>query len=379
MSALCQKRSSAQTDADAKFRLARPVPWLGCRSIDLWLSCAVKSVVMRRRVRPLHFSRLRESNLVRMVTYAPLARWSPYLQAASAILEGKKVAGPAARRIVGASLRHALVCARAIDRRALALTRLKNTAKVRKSFSRLAKCVARAPARLRNKLDNKIYRNMPDVIDTEVIESIIDATHQIFAGSTLESAKTARRALSVSKWKRRTIMGLKAEYSTLDLGTRRECERAISSETRTAAPGIARAVFKILTATIDENKPLSGLQLDAEDLIIDYVAAVAAVWQEHDLRPSRATRHKDPKYTSGFHRFAELILTAVAEPGSNRHSQDRDEVARQVWANHARLPAQMRQEIGKKLRREDMEWLVSDHHVREALRSVTLKTGHHTP
>jgi hypothetical protein len=131
--------------------------------------------------------------------------------------------------------------------------------------------------------------------------------------------------------------------------------------------------------------PPAGVSAEASDLIIDCVAAVATLWRENELRPTRAHHPENPKYKSNFHQFVELVLAAVTEPGSNRHTADMDEIARRIWANHARLPAEMRSKIGKGLRREDWEWLVSDDHVRKALAlrkplvSPTLKTGQDTP
>jgi hypothetical protein len=118
---------------------------------------------MRRHVRPLHFARLRVIDLTNYVTWAPQPKWPRHLQLACEILEEKyRVPAREARSIIGASVGHALACAQAIDRRALILGRCRNRIKIRKSFSRLAKCVARAPASLRNDLDNKIYEIVPE-------------------------------------------------------------------------------------------------------------------------------------------------------------------------------------------------------------------------
>jgi hypothetical protein len=170
---------------------------------------------MRRRARPVHLARLRVNDLTGTLMHAPRAKWPRHLQLAGAILDQDlKVPDPTARAILVMSVTHALACAQAMDRRALVRSRSESRAKVRKSFSRLEKCVARAPARLRNALDNHIYAIIPKVIDTEAIEAIIDAAFQIFACSKLEPAKTALRALSVARWKGkhwkgRKIIGLK--------------------------------------------------------------------------------------------------------------------------------------------------------------------------
>src|SRR3984893_8184077 len=318
---------------------------------------------MRRRIRPVHFARLRVSNLTGIVKHAPQPKWPRDLQLAYAILEEKcRVPAPAARNMVCTSVEHALACAQAINRRALLLNRSRN-----------------------KRLDGKIKKVIPEVIDTEMIEAIIDAAYRVFSRSRLEPAKTALRALCVGRLNGKEIFPLKAEYPALDLATRRKCEAAVSSVTRTSR-GSAAAVFKAITAAIDQSPdPSAGLTADAGNLITDYVVAVAALWRENKLPVTRATRPRNTKYKSRFHCFAEFVLTAVAEPGSNRHSRYIDDIARRLRDNHARLPAKIRQEFGKTLRREDREWLVSEDHLRKALASrkspssPTQKTGQDTP
>src|SRR5580704_3205917 len=140
---------------------------------------------MRRRVRPGHFARLRVDRLKGTLTHAPPTEWPPHLQLAYAILQECKLPAPTARDILKSSAARALECAQALDQRALSLNRYNTTDKVRKSFSRLAACVARAPAALRNALDEKIHAIIPEIIDSEVIEAIIDAAYAIFACSKL--------------------------------------------------------------------------------------------------------------------------------------------------------------------------------------------------
>jgi hypothetical protein len=334
---------------------------------------------MRRRVRPVPFARLRVDSLKGTLTHAAPTKWPPHLQLAYAILQEEcKLPAPTARDILKSSAARALECAQALDQRALSLSRYKTTDKVRKSFSRLAACAARAPAAPRNALDEKIHAIFPEIIDTEVIEAIMDAAYAIFACSKLKVSGTALRALLVSDRDDEKIIGLKAEYSALDFAARRRCEAAVSSHPRESVPGTAVAIFKALTAAIEKGPP-DGMSAEASDLIVTYVLAVARRWQQNGLHPSRATHPKNRKYRSRFHRFVEFVLTAVTEPGSHRHSPGIDEVARQLWANRARVPAEMRSKISKELRREDREWLVSEDHVRKALRLLTRKTGQDTP
>jgi len=72
-------------------------------------------------------------------------------------------------------------------------------------------------------------------------------------------------------------------------------------------------------------------------LIVDYVAVVADLWRAAGLRPGRARKDADPKYRSRFHRFVELVLTAIIDPWSRRHDDDVDKHARALFRAHSEL------------------------------------------
>jgi len=324
---------------------------------------------MRRRVRPVHFARLRISALVLTLMHAPQSKWPHHLQKAYGVLkEDLKVPDPTARAVLATSTQFARTCAKAVDQRALTLSRSENKEEVRKSFSRLAKCVARAPASMRAALDKRFDTLVSAGIDTEVVEAIVDAIDQVFARSKLEPAQTALRALNVVLCQDPRIIGLKIAYSGLDLASRRKCEAAVSSVERSSGSGAAITILTALAAVLkDEWDPASELSSEAGDLISDYVANIAALWRENGLPATRANCPGHPEYKSRLHRFADLVLTAVTEPGSNRHSPDLEQITQRSWAKHAQLDPELRNKIGKELKREDREWLVTDGHVRKAL------------
>jgi hypothetical protein len=360
---------------------------------------------MRRKVRTYPFARLRVTNLKEAVIHAPLDKLPRHLQLSCAILEADfKLPTAQARCILRDSIAQAVACARSITSRDLALSRSTSRGKVSTSFSRLAKCIARAPAALRRELDDQVYEIIAGIIDSEVIEAIIDKTYQTFARSNSEPAQTALKALVVSapiakrnskktdkKKKAKTkkarikktkkILGLKVEYEALDPATHRKCELAVGAVLRGSVSGTAATVFKALAAALDST-PASKISRESSDLIVDYVANVGALWRNNNLSPSRAIHRANPKYRSKFHRFVELVLTAVTEPDSSRHTANVDEmtaISQRIRVTHTLLPPEERSKIGQGLRRVDREWLVSDDHIRKALRSTTLKTGQDTP
>ena len=78
---------------------------------------------------------------------------------------------------------------------------------------------------------------------------------------------------------------------------------------------------------------------DPATLISNYVSALARLWKAAGLYPARAYREGDWPYKSKFHRYSDLILTAVAEPWAERHSGDLDHMrqrTRKAWAGMPR-------------------------------------------
>ena len=249
------------------------------------------------------------------------------------------------------------------------------------ALARLARCARRAPVGLRRSLDERIRPLVhSDVVDSEVIEEILDAAATVFAKSPdNEAARTALGALSVTSSDGRRIIGLSSDYSGLDFDSRHKCESTLTALARSPTEAVtASAVFDALAAAITADRP-AGARADVSDLIVRYVATVATLWRKVGLHPTRATRRWDPKYKSRFHRFVELVLTAMAEPSSRRHDENIDLIARQIRAAHGRLPSELRRFVSPRLRRADVEWLVSEDHVKKALRTQIQKIDRDTP
>jgi hypothetical protein len=157
------------------------------------------------RVHPFWYSRSRVDSLAGTLRHGPPSKWPIHLQLAIAILESEfGLPASVARDLLVRSVEQAFECALGLDRRALSLNRYKTTEKVRKSFSRLAACSARAPVALQRSLDKKINAIIPGLIDSEVVEAIINAAYRIFSASKCEPSRTALRALFVVNWERNT-------------------------------------------------------------------------------------------------------------------------------------------------------------------------------
>ena len=114
-------------------------------------------------------------------------------------------------------------------------------------------------------------------------------------------------------------------------------------------------------------------------MIVVYVAEVADIWRSAGLRPTRVFNRSCVGKRSKFHHFVDLVLTAIVEPQSRRYDSNLDAAKQQILAAHARLPDSLRPEVAATLRHCDVEWLVSDDHLKKALRELVQKKAVDTP
>jgi hypothetical protein len=103
------------------------------------------------------------------------------------------------------------------------------------------------------------------------------------------------------------------------------------------------------------------------DVLAEYVRQVSEVWKAHGLKPSRARDDSDPKYTSRFHKFCDLVLMALVDPWSLRHEANLDQIRQQIRTSHLNLPPKSRDQVSNSLPLRDRQWLVSEDHLRRAL------------
>jgi hypothetical protein len=191
-------------------------------------------------------------------------------------------------------------------------------------------------------------------VDAEIFDAIFDAVARVFFEFPKEeSATTALRVMCGLPPDHDHVITIKSDFSGLDHAYQRKAEKAISV--------IANASNKKMTVS--------------DTIIVDYVAKVAKVWLGAGLKPSRARHKYDPNYTSRFHRFVDLVLTAVTEPWVQRHLVSAGEVRQQARVAHARLPVSLRRVASAAPKQADIMWLVSDDHIKKALQ----KTGGDTP
>jgi hypothetical protein len=329
---------------------------------------------MRRHARIVHGSRLRLENLERRLQSQPPTEWRKHLRLAWEILQSKRsLSKTSSMHIILGSVSAAHKCAREINRRSASRFEAHLCNKLHKVFGRIAKCAQRAPERLRQRLDQALIPLVhQNPIDLEVIEAILDATASLFLQyREEESAKTALKAFAVTDVDGVRI-GAKVDFSGLDKVRQHRVAAALTNLIKLPSSRLGVSnVFETMASALDTE----GIQSDEiATLIIDYVASVANCWRDAGIKPSRARHPEDPAYKSGFHRFVDLVITSILEPWALRHDGALEERAQETWRRHAELPDDFRRIASPSLRRSDLEWIVSDDHLKKAL--ALAKNGH---
>jgi hypothetical protein len=288
----------------------------------------------------------------------------------------KALTGQQAVSILLGSLSSAHACAYAINLRATSLERFRTQAELCSAFVAIANCAKRAPAKLRRRLNENLTPLIQeDSVDLEVIDSIFATAAGVFAEfPDSEPAKTALRRLSGAPSKNDRELSIIGEYAALDALRQRKAEEAIAHVATRS--GDAADVFNALASALDSDHS-RGPTFQIHQHIVNYVADVASLWRLSGLRPARAWHEADPDYAGPFHRFVDLVLTEAIEPWSQRHRMAPNAIRRDLTPAHARGARIARQKTDP--RKSDLVLLVSDDHIKKALRRRPQKRPPHTP
>jgi hypothetical protein len=241
---------------------------------------------------------------------------------------------------------------------------------------------SRSPAALRHILDCRVRSTINvKVVDAESIEALIQALVATFArfpmegssctvlrvlnprlslaaGANLESPTCRRRCFAEASDR------LQQDYSALRALDQSKVESALTALRNDKAEFDAAAVCELIAGALEGDK---GVNRAIHDLITHYVVALAEIWLQHGIKPGRAAHPSNPNYRGKFHRFADLVLTSAVEPWSKRHDGHNQELSATLRKAHAELPTDIRRFVSYAPRRGDVEWLVSDDHVKAAL------------
>jgi hypothetical protein len=217
---------------------------------------------------------------------------------------------------------------------------------------RIANCIRRAPARVRQQLNEAITPLMGQpVLDLEVLDAIFRATLRVIKRCPdVKLARTVLGAMAQIK---------KAHYEALDMQSRASVENALAGLAgKSGADHSVKAVDVFAAAAAALNGvEQPNVSKHVQVLIIRYVVRVAEIWLGAGLKPSRAVSSSNKAHRSKFHRFAELIMIGTAAPRLLEHER-----------RHS--PEKMGSR--KAMRRPGYQWILSDDHVRRALRQVQI-------
>jgi hypothetical protein len=265
--------------------------------------------------------RKREPPQLRAVMLCDPRGWGHHLQLAWTISHSDlRIPAPMARELMARSIRAAYECATKMNERILRAHEDERARRVKQALQRLAHCAKRAPARLRRLLDEQIASLLQGgEVDLETIEALFQAAREAFDQfPNSEAATTGLSALGVYREHGYDTIGLASDFSSLSSLLQANCTSALSQALQGGAELGAETVFEMLAEGISPPlRPPRG----AADIIIDYVAAVAAAWNSAGLRAGRALKFGDAAYRSKFHRFCDLVLMALVEPHSRRHKR----------------------------------------------------------
>jgi hypothetical protein len=333
---------------------------------------------MRRRAHPVHFARAPIGRQIQRLRSTPCEDWPKHLQLAAEVLQYKPaLSRQTALELMIMSMKAAHAFARASNYRSQEVASFRAKLRLKKAFKTVANCARRAPAHIRRKLDRRIRLILVrNPVDLQTIELILDKTAAVFRSHRKDkAAQTALRSMSVKVWNRSRVVW-KDDYSTLRPMDQSSIETALREFCKRLSDKLSASnVFKILASALD-NSARTKPSADIHRLIVAYVVEVARAWRTVARRPGRAMHPSDPNYRSHFHRFTDLVLTAIVEPRSKRHDADRDEIAKKASEVDRKLPPDLTHIVSATLPRSDIEWIVSEDHIRKALKIIDSKNRH---
>ena len=250
-----------------------------------------------------------------------------------------------ARSIILRSVSVVQDCVKAQSKRVDRFEASQASARIRNTCRRVSKCINRAPAIIRRRLNVEIPALIKNIeSDLETIEAIFVATKTAFEDrqyGNSEAVRTAREALKAPR---------AADYSMLDSDVR---GRVMSALAKLSSDRQVKAadVFAAVAATLDKEGTVK-VSLQTRDLRTRYVANLREVWLTAELKPKRLLYYVDNTPISAFHRFAELIFVGVAAPWAFHHEKRRTPVDPEPWLS---------------LGCANYQWEISDDHVRNGL------------
>jgi hypothetical protein len=228
---------------------------------------------------------------------------------------------------------------------------------MRSACTRISKCIKRAPAIIRRRLDQELLPLNEKSVDLEIMEAFFETARRIFAEFSDDEPSASRTALQ-------SLKGM--HFSGLSDACRDKVAKVFAAnqaKTKDKHHHTAARLFtEVAKALGGAEMPKASFQIG--DHLKRYLEDLADIWRQAGLKLTvgHDYLHLDPStYRSRFHQFAELVLTSLMGRNFSAHFGDRraagvvDSRGVKPW-----IEASMR---GKKYK-----WVVSYEHLRNALR-----------
>lgn len=320
---------------------------------------------MRRHAGPVPLARTNLRRLQASLRAAAPTNWRRHLAQAFEVLN--KLDEPRARDLLVEAVAAAHACACGIDARVTARSREEARNKATKAFARLARCAARASAELRRRLDRMVKtvlsRGACDAVD---LQRLVHRTGEVCRKFDEEPAATALRTIGFPESSDQRAVVLVTHIEALHPAVRRRAEEAVSQLSQEHhLSWTASQVFTAVAAALSTQHP-DNKASQISDLLVEYVRQVGEVWKAYGLKPTRARADSDPKYTSRFHKFCDLVLTALLHPWSLRHDENLEQIRQEIYASHLKLPSESRKQVSNSLPLRDHQWFISEDHLKRA-------------
>lgn len=310
---------------------------------------------MARKARVNFFARTSLPKRLNALKSTPRSDWPAPLVCAWQILTDElHLSDQDALSVILESVEASHNCIRSQNQQLRDLNEVRVRGKIQKACNRVARCIKRAPAVVRRRLNQCILPLIDHtIIDLEIIETILKTAANCFDEfpadkSSCLALKALREPLPGNNYTSGSSDFLPAAYSALSPRFHREVELSLVSLARPVNAGLrttAADIFEILARALnDESVP--KINDHARDVVTSFVAELARSWRRVRLKPSKALSYLNDAYRSKFHRFAELIYMSMSPPRGN------DVIC----------PA----DIDAELKRKDYEWRVSDDYLKRA-------------
>jgi hypothetical protein len=251
-----------------------------------------------------------------------------------------------ARSLVLQSVPIAHDCIKAQSKRVDRIEANQAPARIRRTCHRVSKCIKRAPAILRRRLDAEIPTLIKNIeSDLETIEAIFVATKAAFEDQQYRESEAVRTGIEALKPPRA------ADYSLLDSAVRQKVTAALAKLASSGRQVKAPDVFATIATALDKES-VAKVSSQSRDIRTQYVVNLREIWLKAGLKPKRLLHYVDNSPISPFHRFAELVYVGVAAPWAFRHKNRRPPIDPKPWLS---------------LGRANYQWEISDDHVRNGL------------